>query len=59
MTIKPVLRATSLRIPNDLRHHLKQEAHRNHRSLNSEIIARLEQSRKDDAERAPQQGPAA
>jgi predicted HicB family RNase H-like nuclease len=36
--------AFNLRMPDDLKARLKQEAKDNHRSLNSEIIARLHHS---------------
>ncbi|MFD1244787.1 Arc family DNA-binding protein [Paralysiella testudinis] len=35
-----------LRLPEELKAWLKQQAAQNHRSLNSEILARLEASRK-------------
>jgi hypothetical protein len=36
-----------LRLPQSLKEHLKQQAKANHRSLNSEILARLEDRGED------------
>lgn len=41
-----------IRLPHELREWLKVEAERNRRSLNSEVVARLEASR-EQTERAP------
>lgn len=54
MTEKPELKATALRIPDELRRYLKHKAIDHHRSLNSEIIARLEQTRQQEGRGKPQ-----
>jgi hypothetical protein len=38
-----------LRLPQSLKEHLRQQAKAHHRSLNSEILARLEAERDDSA----------
>jgi Arc-like DNA binding dprotein len=49
------LQAFAIRIPEDLRLWLKHQAVDNYRSLNSEVVIRLEQSR---AQQVQQQGSA-
>ena len=41
-----------LRLPSDLRAHLKAQAEANRRSLNSELVFRLEQTRRVDVRQA-------
>ncbi len=42
------LKSSVLRIPEDLRLYLKHQALDNHRSMNGEILFRLEESRRSD-----------
>lgn len=41
-----------IRLPQELKDWLKHKAIDNHRSFNSEVLARLEQSRKSEAQHA-------
>jgi len=46
------IQPTPVRLPDDLKVWIKHKAIDNHRSMNSEIIARLEESRKRDGDDA-------
>lgn len=54
---KPQQTPTNVRLPNDLILYLKHAAIDNHRSLNGEVIVRLEESRKRDATAGATAGP--
>lgn len=43
---------SNIRFPAELKAHLKEQAKRNRRSLNDEIVWRLEQSKKEDEKNA-------
>lgn len=54
---KPQLAPTPIRLSDEMKNWLREEAEHNHRSLNGEVIARLEASRQAAPKRKKGEGP--